>query len=200
MLKKLSLITAASISAFAMNSAELNINDKDLEAKFSLDLGQVNKNVEPNTTFVSFRALKASNDHSSDNNVEIKNFYETNFLMIREVKNSGIKAGIGVKLNYTANSNNDTFISIPLGLEVRYTMPTEIPVTLGANIYYSPESLSFEKANSFTEYRFYANVELIENASILAGYRNIDTEYDVNNNKTSINLNNSVYFGFKFKF
>ena len=200
MLKKLSLITAASLSAFAMNSAELNINDKDLEATFSLDLGQVNPNVEPDTTFVNIRAIKGSDDHSTDKNADIKSFYEANFLMIREIKTSGVKVGMGIKANYTGNANDDMFITIPLGLEVRYEIPAEIPVELGANVYYAPESLSLAEANSFLEYRAFVNAEIIENASIVAGYRTINTEYKVNGVKSDLNLNKSAYFGFKFKF
>jgi len=200
MLKKLGLISIAAVSAFAMNSAEININDKDLEATLSLDLGQVNKNVEPDTTFISFRALKGSDDHSTDKNADIKSFYEVNFLMIREFKTTGFKLGMGVKANYTGNANDDVFVTIPLGLETRYALPAEIPVTIGANIYYAPESLSLADANSFTEYRAFVNAEIIENASIVLGYRALYTEYKVNGVKTDSNLNKYGYFGFNFKF
>ena len=52
MLKKITLLLVTSLSLFAMHSAELNINQKDLEAGLKFDIGQFNDNVEPETMFV----------------------------------------------------------------------------------------------------------------------------------------------------
>lgn len=199
MLKKLALMVALSASVFAMHSAELNINDKDLELRADMDLGQVNDTVEPDSTFIGASVLKGSDEHSSTGKVDVKPYYEARFLMIREIKDSGVKAGIGVKANFTGLSDY-SYTTIPLGLEAKYTLPAEIPVTVGASVYYAPESLAFSDANSFLEYRAYLNLEMIDRGSVVVGYRSLDTEYKVNTVKSSINLNKSVYFGFKFAF
>ncbi len=202
MFKKLSLIVLFSVSLFAMHSVEVNINDKDLEITTNIDFGQFNDRVEPDTTFLSLKYLKASDEHS-DNEADIKEYTDVNFLIKQEIADSGFLFGIGVKANYAkvkiANAN-EHFVSVPLGLEVGYIFPTAIPITLGAKLYYAPESLVFAKADSYMEYRVDANFEIIKRGSVVIGLRNIDTNYKVDSGKKDINYNRSAYFGFKFSF
>jgi len=196
MLKKLSLIALSAISAFAMHSAEININDKDLELRANIDLGQFNSTVEPDTTFVGFTYLNGNDDNA---NANISGYAEASFLMKREIQDSGVIFGIGIKSNYT-KVRNESFMSIPLGLEVGYTLPVDIPVVFGAKIYYAPESLSFSNAESFLEYRTDVSIEVIEKGSLILGYRNIDTNIEISNTTIDANYNESAYFGFRFAF
>ena len=204
MFKKIGLLIVSSISLFAMHSAEININEKDLEFGLGLDVGQYNRNVEPDTTFMGVKYLKASNDNSNDefnNFVNTKYFLEFNFLIKQEIKNSGLKVGLGVKTNFSA-IDGATFMSVPLGLDVSYELPLKnfIPIEIGGEAYYAPQSLSFSDASSFVEYRAGIRIEVIERGSILVGYRNIDTNYERNSIKYDVTYNNSGYFGFKFEF
>ncbi|MEA2098837.1 MAG: YfaZ family outer membrane protein [Campylobacterota bacterium] len=194
MLRKFSLIALSTISVFAMHSAEININDKDLELSAKFDLGQFGNTVEPDTTFLGFSYI---NGHEDNSNTDINGYVETNFLMRREVENSGVMFGIGVKSNYT-KINADRYITIPLGLELGYTLSTTIPITFGTKLYYAPESLAFSKAKSFLEYRFDATVAVIDTGSLLLGYRNIDTNME--NRYGTQTYNKSIYFGFRFAF
>jgi len=199
MLKKLGLITLSAVSAFAMHSAEININDKDLEVSAKFDLGQFNDTIEPDTTFAGITYLKGSEDNSDDD-LDTSGYLEANFLMKREVQDSGITFGIGVKANYTSvdvGGDDLHFITIPLGLEVGYIVPTQMPIHIAAKAYYAPESLSISDADSFMEYRLDATIEMIERGSIVIGYRNLDLDFD---NSSSVNYNSSAYFGFRFEF
>ena len=198
MIKKSALILLSAASAFAMHTAEININDKDLELGAKFDLGQFNSTVEPDTTFVGFTYLNGD-EANSEIVTDINGYLEANFLMKREIQNSGVTFGIGVKTNYT-KANEYSFMSIPLGLEVGYNLPTAIPVSLGAKVYYAPESLSILDADSFLEYRLDVNIEIIERGSIVLGYRNIDTNFEVASNSSKLNYNSSAYFGFRFAF
>ncbi len=198
MLNKIVLITVCAVSAFAMHTAEININDKDLEVGAKLDLGQFNSTVEPDTTFVGFTYLNGD-EQNSEIQRDINGYLEANFLMRREIQDSGVTFGIGLKANYT-KANDYSFMSIPLGLELGYRIPTAIPVSLNAKIYYAPESLSILDADSFLEYRLDVNIEIIERGFIVLGYRNIDTNYDVSGISSNLNYNSSAYFGFKFAF
>jgi len=194
MLNKLGLVILSTASVFAMHTAEININDKDLELGIKIDLGQTNSTVEPDTTFIGFSYLNADRDNS---NVDISAYSELNFLMRRDVLNSGFVFGLGVKSNYTKIGDN-SFITIPLGIELGYTLPINIPIIFGAKAYYAPQSLSFSAAEKFLEYRVDLSVELIPKGSLVAGYRNIKTnleDYNIN-----IRYNETVYFGFKFAF
>lgn len=198
MLKKLGLISLCAASAFAMHNFEININDKDLELAGKIDMGQFNQTVDPDTVFVGAKFLKASHNHSDFNSdSEIDSFYEVNFLMKRNIAENGLSLGLGVKMNHTQD-----FTTIPLGVEAGYKLPLDsaIPLYLGASIYYAPEVLSMDDAKNFLEYRVHVDVEIIQNGMITVGYRNMDTNYDVNSNTSNINYNRSAYIGFKFAF
>ena len=202
MFKKVALIALSTISAFAMHSAEININDKDLELAVGIDVAQYNHTVEPDTTFVGIKYLKGTKENSEDeygNNVNTNEYYETSFLMKRAVPNSDIKLGIGMKLNYTRVAG-ESYMSAPLGIEVGYTLASRIPLSVGAKLYYAPSSLSFAKADNFLEYRLEGAVDIIERGSIIVGYRNLDTNFKITKTTYDVNYNESGYVGFRFAF
>ncbi len=200
MLKKITLITASTISAFAMHMAEININDKDLEVAGRFDIGQFNDNVEPNTMFFGAKFFNPVVAHASSSIRSIKPYYEANFLIMREVGNYGLALGMGIKLNYT-RMNSINYSALPLGAEVAYTFPAPkvIPITLGASIYYAPEVLSFADATAYLDYKVHLDIELIKNAGVTMGYRNMNMSAG-NNGLGSTNYNSSGYLGFQFKF
>ena len=197
MLKKLGLISLCAVSAFAMHSVEININDKDLELAGKLDMGQYYNTVEPGTVFLGAKFLKADAAHSdAPSSADIESYLEMNFLMKRNIAANGLSLGLGVKLNHTEN-----YTTIPLGVEAGLTLPTggSIPISVGASIYYAPEVLAMQDAKDFLEYRVHVDVEVIQNGMITIGYRNLDIKYDVVNADT-FNYNSSGYIGFKFAF
>jgi len=196
MLKKISLVAVMAVSAFAMHSAEININNKDLEVGAKIDMGQFNNTTEPNTVFLNARYLHGSDSHSDFTSSQMHDYGEVGFLMKREIGDSDLSVGLGVKVNHTKK-----FTTIPLGLEGTYKLPANLPVTLFLNgeFYYAPEVLSMEDAKDFLAYRISLDVEVIENGFITAGFRKLDTNYD-NNSLGNNNYNQSVYAGFKFSF
>ncbi len=202
MLKKIVLLSATAISAFALHMAEININDKDLEVAANFDVGQFNDNVEPNTMFVGAKFLNPDKSHSTDSISTIDSYFETSFLMMREVGDNGISVGLGIKLNYLS-INDDSFSSLPLGIAVSYALPLPnlVPMSLSGSVYYAPEVLCLSsQANDYLDYEINYDVELIKNAGITLGYRSINTSYINGSSTNSINYNSSFYFGFKVKF
>jgi len=185
MLNKTALLALITSSAFAMHTAEININDHDLELSGRLDMGQFNDTTQPDTLFLGARFLHGDDSHSDLKNSSIHNFYELNFLMQRAVLNSDLSIGLGVKINHT-----DNFTTVPLGIEAQYKLPLEniIPMYVGGAFYYAPEVLSMEDAQDFLEYRINLDIEVIDNT-------NFDT-----NKLGDTNYNSSVYAGFKFAF
>ena len=183
-----------------MHTAELNINQKDLEAGFKFDVGQINDNVEPNTMFVGMKVLIPNTSNSSDSDTinSLDPYFEGNFLMMRPVGNAGLSLGVGLKLNYT-QVNKKQFISLPIGLEASYELPLPdlVPMFVDANVYYAPEVLSFADAKNYTEYRVSYNIEMIQNVRLSVGYRNMETHYS---NIGSKNYNSSFYLGAKIGF
>jgi hypothetical protein len=204
MLKKIGLLLCGTAAAFAMNSASININDKDLEIAGRLDVGQFNYSVQPDTVFLGAKYLKGSDQHS-DFSHNTNGFYELNFLMQKGVPNTALTLGLGVKLNYTqadiAGSTRD-FVSIPLGVEARYKLPFDrfVPLYVGGSLYYAPQVLSMSDADNFLEYRVHLDVEVIQNGYVMIGYRSIDTNYKIDGTTYNENYNHSFYAGFKFRF
>ena len=197
MLKKLALSTMIAASAMAMHQGEININDKDLEAQLRFDMGQFNEVTEPDTVFVGFRYLNATQDNSDYN--EDPDLFGVNFLMRQPVRaNNDLTLGIGVKFEYTDMGDED-FMALPLGLEGSYLLPIDgfLPLYLNGNIYYAPEVLSFEEAARYFEYKISIDVEIIDNGRITAGYRNIETKYKQAGNQ---DLNTGWFAGFKVAF
>ena len=192
MFKKLGLMAVSAVSVFAMHSAEINVNNADLELGVRFDMGQFNDNVEPDTVFLGAKYLNADERHSDYSNID--DYQELNFLMQKEV-GDGFTLGLGVKLNHTKN-----FVSVPLGVEASYKLPTnaEISFYLNGSLYYAPEVLCLDNADGFSEFRINLDAEVIENGRVTVGYRSFETDYD--NTRGRDKYNSSVYLGFKFAF
>jgi len=195
MLKKLALVALFAVSAFGMHSAEVNINDTDLEISAKFDIGQFNSNVEPNTTFLGFRVVDADDTHGPKHGYKNDPYYEANFLMKKPLSNSGLSFGMGVKVNFTKD-----FSSLPLGLEATYKLPASsfVPMYINGSVYYGPKVLSFGTADRYYEYRASYDVELIDNGRVTVGYRSLHTNYS--DARDDYIYNKSLYFGFKFLF
>jgi len=194
MIKKLGLAILCVTSVFAMHNVELNVNDKDIEMGIKLDVGQFSDNTEPGTVFIGGKFLHGDETHS-----DLKKTYdygELNFLMKREISNIGLSLGLGVKVNYTKD-----FTSVPLGVELEYKLPVgnQIPMHIGGYFYYAPSVLTMQDGENFLEFRLEFDAEVIKNAHIVAGYRNLDTNYDSSKGGNA-HYNQAPYVGFRFAF
>ncbi len=196
MLKKIVLIALSVSSLFAFHTIELNINDKDFEGKLHFDMGQFNESIMPDSTFFGIGYMKGSEQNSDFKNAD--GLVEANFLMQRPFgDSSNLLFGMGMKYEYSRIEDND-FSAIPLGLEARYKLPFDIsvPMYIGGIFYYSPQVLTFNDAKNYIEYRAEVDIEIIERGHVMAGYRNIDLNFDAKD----MNYNRSWYFGFRFQF
>lgn len=191
MLRKITLMTASAVAAFALNSAGININNEDLELQANLDIGQFNENVEPETMYVGIKFLDADNSSRVNDDA----LYEIGFLMKKAMGESGLHIGLGIKANYTKD-----YTTVPLGIVFDYALPlqTIVPMSVGADVYYAPKVLSFSDANKYFEYRLEYDAEVIDHGHVVIGYRHIKTDYnDIRGNFT---YNASAYVGFTFEF
>jgi hypothetical protein len=191
MLKKVTLMAACAASAFALNSAGVNINNEDLELNAKLDIGQFNDSVEPESMFVGVKYLDVDNSAAVNNDA----LYEVSFLMKKPMGESGFNVGLGIKANYTKD-----YTTLPLGVEFGYVLPAVklVPMSLHADIYYAPKVLSFNDAQRYFEYRVEYDAEVIEHGHIILGYRHIATDYD--DVRGDFTYNASAYIGFNFEF
>lgn len=200
MLKKLTAIMAMATSLFAMHEAELNLNNYDLEAQLNFDVGQFNPAVQPDAVFVGMRYLHGSHQHNDSDLDKDHDLFDGHFFVQQRPPTApDLLLGLGAKFVYTTIEKED-FYALPLGLAVRYTLPLDLPVpiSIGGDIYYSPQVLSFGRAKNFMEYHIGADIMLIDRAGITAGYRKVDTDYDLDNG--DLIFNETWFVGVKFRF
>ena len=200
MLKKLMIILALSGSLFAMHDVELDLNDYDLDAQLNLDLGQFNDAVDPDTAFLGARYLRASSEHSDDDLTHDENLYDIHFFVKQRLHGTpDLTLGLGTKLVFTSVENED-FTALPIGALVDYELPLglSIPFILGGSFYYSPQVLSWQDAKNYMEVEGHLDVRVIDRASITAGYRKIDTDFDTA--LDDVVFNEAWFIGVKFRF
>ncbi len=228
MLKKIGLISLLSVSLMSMNSVEINVNDVDLEAGLTLDIGQFNYSVEPETSFIGIKYLKSDKDYSDFNNSE--SYMEASFMREKAIGKNGFYIGLGIKANYikstqfvassdenrtttaddtnTTTSNTDTNTTTTTTnygafLSVPFIFKVgyklpNYPVDIHASVAFAPQVLSFKNAKAYSEYRIGMEIYLIENAAVSLGYRSLKLKYQDTNDYKK--YNGSVYGGFYYRF
>ncbi len=106
----------------------------------------------------------------------------------------GLIFGFGFKAAFAKD-----FMAIPLLGKVKYILPfdSDIPTTsLLASYAYAPSVLTFSDGDSYSEFRTEADVEVISNIHVFAGYRNIATDYEYRD----YTLSDNWYGGLKLSF
>jgi len=195
MKKIITAIAAFSTIALASGEGEVNVNDTDLEIGFKFDVNQMNDEMGyDRTNQFGIKFIKADQDANSNPGGYDPDYYaEINYLMMQDIGNDGLRAGIGAKLNYT-----EDFASVPFGLEAQYELRQipNVPIKFGAAIYYAPQVLTFEEGESYLESRATMAFQLIQDAQLVVGYRNIQT----NLQDADIKYNEAGYFGVRMKF
>jgi len=169
----------------AQSNIGLNINNDDLEVAASIDLNALNYYSDSTSYTLDASYLHTDGDNLTTLGVSAQNTFQGV---------EGLALGLGIKSVFA-----DNFIAIPLFAKAQYTLPFNysIPTTfVAASMAYAPSVLTFRDADSYTEFRVEADMEIIMNVHLFTGYRNIDTEYDTYD-KT---FNNSFYGGMKLSF
>ena len=169
----------------AERNVGIDINSKDVEVITSFSLNQLNYYTD-GTNYV----IDASYLHTENNTLTTIGFSGENAFQ-------GIQ-GLSLSFGLKAAIASD-FIALPLYAKAIYRLPLNdrVPPTyLTTSFAYAPSVLSFSDAESYTEFRFEADMEVISNIHIFTGYRNINTKF-IDTKKT---WDNHFYAGLKFSF
>jgi len=128
-----------------------------------------------------------------------------NFFLKDEIFIPALTLGLGFKGLYGYVTSNDTDYDIAgLGFLVlgeydfRIDYP-RIPVLISANSSLVPSPLCFKDGEQYFDFVLTAYVYIVNNAALLAGYRNINTKLEVDTNKFS-EKDNAVFFGCRILF
>jgi hypothetical protein len=169
----------------------IDINDEDVEL-----IGELNFNAladySSDTTFI----IRANYLYAGDNDQDDReHLFSLGFSGQNNLQGmEGLSVALGAKAVFA-----DSYMALPLFIRANYALPLidTIPTTsLFANFAYAPSVLTFNDGESYTEYRLGADMEIISNTHIFAGYRNIDTDYT----HKDYNFNDSFYGGLKLNF
>jgi hypothetical protein len=169
----------------AENSIGLDINSDDVEI-----LGSINLNSSIGYTGGTSYLIDASYLHNDDDNLFTIGISGENSLEAAP----GLIFGFGFKSAFA-----EDFMALALAGRVKYILPfdSDIPQTkLLASFAYAPSVLTFLDAETYSELRLEADMEVISNIHIFTGYRNIDTDYETYN----YNINDNFYGGIRLSF
>ena len=174
----------------AESSIGLDINADDVEL-----LGAFNLNSSIGYTGGTSYIIDASYLHNENDDLFTLGVSGENALEAAP----GLIFGFGFKAAFA-----EEFMAFPLLGKVRYILPLDgdIPTTsLFASYAYAPSVLTFLDGDTYSEFRAEVDVEAISNIHVFAGYRNIDTDYDLESNLIGeYKLNDSWYGGLKLSF
>ena len=183
----------ASTLLLAESGVGLNINEQDLELEGIID----SRNLAAlRTSSTIFQADVNFLNNDEDTKLIGAGLGATNKLEGIE----GVEITLGAKFIW-AEIGDEDFTSLPFMAKVRYSFPPLMfnipPVSIEGKVLYAPKVLSFGDSVSYNEFRFSADMEVIESVRIYAGYRNIHTEYKGFERDL---FNTSFYGGLKFSY
>ena len=173
---KKTLITTLLSSAIllAESGVGININEKDVEVEGVLDSRNLAALQTTSTIYqADFNFLNADNEKLVGAGIVATNKLEGI---------EGIEMSFGAKAIWAEVGVDDDFTALPLMAQIRYTFPPLMyaipPIALEARGLYAPGPLSFGDSDVYSEVRFSADIEMIDNVKVYAGYRNIHTKYE----------------------
>jgi len=181
-MKHLIFATCLLSSSFA-GSFGLNINDEDVEVRATVDMSaSIGNGID--------YLVEADYLHTDEDDLFKVGFGATNTLKGAP----GLRLTLGLEGVF-----GDSYAALPLFGKASLRLPfdDDIPATsLVARLDYAPSVLSFSDADSYLEYRFEGDMEVIPSIHLFAGYRNIDTDYET----YDYTLNDSWYGGLRWEF
>ena len=173
MFKKIMISTLLSSTILlAESGVGININENDVEVEGVLDSRNLAALQTTSTIYqADFNFL----------NADTTKLLGAGILATNKLEGvEGIEMSFGAKFIW-AKVVAENFTSLPLMAQVRYTFPPLMfsipPIALEARGLYAPGSLSFGDSEDYSEVRFAADIEMIDNVKVYVGYRNIHTSY-----------------------
>lgn len=107
-----------------------------------------------------------------------------------------LEAGLGLKL-FAMRFDSDNIFSLAIGGQLKYSVPPARRIVIGAEGYYSPDVVTSSPADSFSFLNVYAGYEVVPDALIYLGYR--DVRADIRGGG-DVTIDDGVHLGVRFGF
>ena len=175
---------------FAEQSLDLNLSGDAIRGEFSSDTGLL-----PNSNGkLSFGGL-----YSDDDNADFT-MGHLGLLVTGDAgaRNALVNAGLGVRLvGLDVNGGDANGGAVALGGAVDARLPAFNRIGLGAYLYYAPDVSAFGDIDKFLEYAANINYELIRNADVHVGARQVRLGFDPG---SEMSVDTGAHAGFHLKF
>ena len=177
---------------FAVDSAEININNNTLEIAGEYSLNDTYAlNDDSNYFFtISYMSSEQATGTTSKPKLTTAGFK----IMNPYIDDRGLSLGLGIK-GVWADNYNKSFVATPLTAFAKYEI-NEL-VTLDLSVGYAPKILTYSEGDKYATTNLKANFKVIDNGYTYLGLRSIKTDYK---DGTSIKFDDSVFFGYKVQF
>ncbi|MBV62606.1 MAG: hypothetical protein CMH65_15055 [Nevskiales bacterium] len=175
---------------FAGQALDLNLSGDAIQGEFSSDTG-----VLPNSDGVFSIGGLYADDDKSDFTMGHVGLLVTGDAGAR---NALVNAGLGVRLvGLDVNGGDATGGAISLGAEFDARLPAYNRIGVGAYLYYAPDVSAFGDIDKYLEYAANLNYELIRNAFVYVGARQIRLGFDPG---SEVSVDTGAHAGFNLKF
>jgi len=112
--------------------------------------------------------------------------------------NKSFQFGVGGKLMFVKLDAADEEVgALALAGQVRYIIPSSMPVAFRIGAAYAPSITSFSGADAYGEYEFAIELEVTPSAQAYVGYRKMQYDFEGGG---EFELDDSVHVGIKFEF
>jgi len=132
-----------------------------------------------------FRYLHHSNSGYGHSEVDAGFLYtnDNDFLLMLGIQvegeagsgSPGLSAGVGVK-GFTANTDAFDLFAVGIGGELRYSPPSISRLGFRIQLYHAPGIVTFMDADRFTYGTLSVEYEVLQQATVYLGYRNVETD------------------------
>lgn len=109
---------------------------------------------------------------------------------------ASVTAGLGARLQYL-NGEGDDGGALALGGQVRVKLPQATRVRFNAYGYFSPDASTFGDFDKFLEYSVSVGYEILRDAELYLGYRNIEVGLE---NRHDLDVEDSLHVGIRLDF
>jgi len=169
---------------------EINLGDEIIQARYSTNAGGSNYG----RSELTYGVL-----HNTEINI---NLVEIGLLVIdvAGTKAPGLEVGIGPKLYFIKDRGVKTS-AIGLGGSLNYKLDQSSRIYIAAKAFYAPSVVSFIDADSMYEISVELGFEVLKNAEIYIGRRDIEVDYLLKvDNKIGGKIDDTSYFGMRLRF
>ena len=108
----------------------------------------------------------------------------------------GLHLGVGIK-GFSVNTDNFDLLALAIGGEVRYSLPSQPRLGFRGQIYHAPNIVTFMDADRLTYATLAIEYELLQQASVYLGYRNVQADILGNANAE---IDDDTHIGFRIVF